>query len=57
MNLQNRLKTTAGRVALLTLAFVLLAGLFYWIVSEDWQRTAVTTDLLSASGLAPLREG
>ena len=51
------LNTIVGRVLIYTLCFALLVGAFYWIVAENWRRTAVETDMISASGLAPLEEG
>ena len=57
MNIRKWLSTAPGRIALLTLVFLLLSALFYWVVADNWRRTAVETDMIGASGPAPLREG
>lgn len=36
-------KTSAGKWAIFTVCFFLVAGLLYWIVADDWARTYVET--------------
>ena len=57
MNKSKGWSSLPGKLLILTLVFALLTGLFYWVVAEDWRRSAVETDMVSASGLAPLKEG
>ena len=45
-----------GKITIFTVAFALLTASFYWIVAEDWSRTAVETDSVSADGLIPVNE-
>ena len=43
----------AGRLGLFIIIYLLLALMMYWIVAEDWQRTAVETDSVSMGTLLP----
>ncbi|MBR3494858.1 MAG: ABC transporter permease [Clostridia bacterium] len=46
------------KLALFTAGFFVLTALFFWIVREDWSRTAVTTEPVSRSAvLEELTEG
>ena len=40
-------QTIAGKLAVFSLAFLVLAGIFYWVVAEDWSSTAVETDAVT----------
>lgn len=43
----------AGRLGLFLIIYLLLALLMYWIVADDWRRTAVETDSVSMGMLLP----
>lgn len=45
--MRKRPQTILGKLGILSLCFLILAGVFYWIVEEDWSRTSVTTDAVS----------
>ena len=36
-----------GQLAVFSLCFLVLAGIFYWIVADDWSRTSLTTDAVA----------
>ena len=46
--MRNLMKTTGGKVLAFTLCFLVLAGIYYWVVAEDWSRTSVMTEPVSA---------
>ena len=46
--MQKWTETTAGKILAFTLCFCVLAGIYYWVVAEDWSRTSVTTEPVSA---------
>lgn len=52
----NRKKTATGIVIRLTIAAVLLAAVFFWVVRDDWNETAVETEPLTSAGLIPVAE-
>ncbi len=45
--MRKRPQTILGKLGILSLCFLILAGIFYWIVEEDWSRTSMTTDAVS----------
>ncbi len=44
------------KVLFFTICYLVLAALFYWIVADDWSKTAHDTSPVSASGLIPVDE-
>jgi len=42
-----------GGLLILSLLFLTLTGIFYWVVADDWTMTAVETDTVSQSMLLP----
>ncbi len=51
-------KGAFARVVALTLAvYALLAGLFFWILGDDWRRTVVSTEPVNRVSLLPVMEG
>ncbi|MGN0763247.1 MAG: hypothetical protein ACI4MK_07655, partial [Aristaeellaceae bacterium] len=42
-----------GRLGMFTLIYLLLALVMYWVVAEDWSRTAARTDSVTMSQLQP----
>ena len=53
----NRKRTMGEKILLLTIAAAVLALLFFWVVRENWDYTAVETEPLTSVGLIPLAEG
>lgn len=45
--MRKRPQTILGKLGILSLCFLILAGIFYWIVEEDWSKTSLTTDAVS----------
>ena len=43
-----------GKILIFTLCFIVLAGLFYWVVAEDWSKTALDVAPVSPAGLIPV---
>lgn len=46
-------KNYYGRLLCFTLAYILLALLLFWIVKDDWRRTAISTDAVNRGGVLP----
>lgn len=44
-------KTFQGRLCLFVIVYLLLALVFFWIIREDWSRTAVTTDSVNKGAI------
>lgn len=42
-----------GRLLIFSFAFLVIIGVFYWVVADDWTMTAVETDTVSQSVLLP----
>ena len=45
--MRKRPQTILGKLGILSLCFLILAGVFFWIVEEDWSKTSLTTDAVS----------
>ena len=56
MRFKNWKKTFPGRLIVFTVCFLLVTLLFYWVVADDWRRTAVTTETVNASAVVPTDE-
>lgn len=53
MNPPNTAKQFRRQLGILILSFLVLAGVMYWIVADDWALTAVRTDTVSMGYLLP----
>jgi len=53
MKLKQLRESFAGKVGLFIVIYLMLALLMYWIVADDWQRTAMETDTVSMGVLLP----
>lgn len=49
-------KSTGRKLLVLTVCAVVLAAVFYLVVRDDWNRTAVETTPITAAGLIPAEE-
>ena len=52
-----RKRSAVKGIIWLTLAALVLAALFYWVVRDDWEYTAVETEPLTSAGLIPVSDG
>lgn len=43
-----------GKLFLFTVVYICLALVFYWVVREDWSRTAIETERVNSSGIIPV---
>lgn len=53
MNLKQLRQSFGGKLSLFIIIYLLLAMIMYWIVANDWQRSAVETDSVSRGILLP----
>lgn len=53
MNLKRLTNSFAGKLVLFAGIYLVLALVMYWIVADDWTRTAVETDTVTMSQLLP----
>ena len=52
-----RKRSAVKGIIWLTLAALVLAVMFYWVVRDDWEYTAVETEPLTSAGLIPVSDG
>lgn len=54
MGLKKTRQTFSGKMLLFTIIFLVLMLVFYWIIFDDWRRTAVETDTVTMGYLLPI---